>query len=57
MSIGSHSPYPKVRERNFTEAEEHLFGETFPETLIKKVEADSVLSKAVNIVTRTSRGS
>ena len=29
--------YPKG---DFTEAEEHLFGETFKETLVKKVEAD-----------------
>ena len=51
-----HPTLKKYGKGNFTEAEEHLFGETFKETLVKKVEADSVLSKAVNIVTRTSRG-
>ena len=47
-------PTLKYGKGNFTEAEEHLFGETFKETLVKKVEADSVLLKAVNIVTRSS---
>jgi hypothetical protein len=51
-----HPTLKKYARGNFTEAEEHLFGETFKETLVKKVEADSVLSKAVNIVTRSSRG-
>ena len=51
-----HPTLKKYGKGNFTEAEEHLFGETFKETLVKKVEADSVLSKAVNIATRSSRG-
>ena len=33
-----------------------MFDETFKETLVKKVEADSVSSKTVNIVTRSSKG-
>ena len=61
-------PTLKKYGKDITEAEEHLFGETiyirthniygetFKETLVKKVEADSVLSKAVNIVTRSSKG-
>lgn len=51
-----HPTLKKYGKGDFTEAEEHLFGETFKETLVKKVEADSVLSKAVNIVTRSSKG-
>ena len=46
-----HPTLRKYGKGDFTEAEEHLFGETFKETLVKKVEADSMLSKAVNIVT------
>ena len=34
-----------------------LFGEEFKQTLVKKVEADAALSKAVNIVTKTSSNS
>ena len=53
-----HPTLKKCRKGDFTEAAEHLFGETFKEiqSLVKKVEADSVLSKAVNIVTRSSKG-
>ena len=51
-----HSSLKKYGKGDFSKAEESLFGEAFKETLIKKVEADSVLTKAVNIVSRNTKG-
>lgn len=48
--------HPSLKKYDFSKSEENLFGEAFKETLVKKVEADSVLAKAVNIVTRSSKG-
>ena len=50
-----HPSLKRYGKGDFSKAEENLFGEEFKETLVKKVEADSVLAKAVNIVTRSSK--
>ena len=51
-----HPSLKKYGKGDFSKSEENLFGEAFKETLVKKIEADSVLAKAVNIVTRSSKG-
>ena len=51
-----HPSLKKYGKGDFSQAEDNLFGEAFKETLVKKVEADSVLAKAVNIVNRSSKG-
>ena len=40
---------------DFKDANSDLFGEKFKDELVKKVEADSALSKAVRIVSRSSK--
>ena len=51
-----HPSVKRYGKGDFSTTEEILFGEAFKETLVKKVEADSVLAKAVNIVSRSSKG-
>ena len=43
------------KKGDFTEAGGEVFGEKFKEELVKKVEADTALSKAVRIVSRSSK--
>ena len=50
-----HPSLKKYAKGDFTEAGSDLFGEKFKEELVKKVEADTVLSKAVGIVSRSSK--
>ena len=49
-----HSSLKKYAKGDFKDAGSDLFGEKFKDELVKKVEADSALSKAVWIVSRTS---
>ena len=49
-----HPSLKKYGKGEFTKAKADLFGEEFKDTLVKKVEADSALSKAVNIVSKTA---
>lgn len=50
-----HSSLKKYAKGDFTGAKGDLFGEKFKEELVKKVEADTALSKAVRIVSRSSK--
>jgi len=49
-----HPSLRKYGKCEFKDAEGDLFGDSFKEVLVKKVEADSALSKAVHIVTRSA---
>ena len=49
-----HPSLKKYGKGAFAKAKADLFGEEFKDTLVKKVEADSALSKAVSIVSKTS---
>lgn len=49
-----HPSLKKYGKGEFTKAKADLFGQEFKDTLVKKVEADSALSKAVNIVSKSS---
>ena len=49
-----HPSLKKYGKGAFIKAKADLFGEEFKDTLVKKVEADSALSKAVSIVSKTS---
>ena len=49
-----HPSLRKYGKGEFTKAKADLFGQDFKETLVKKVEADSALSKAVNIVSKSA---
>ena len=49
-----HPSLKKYGKGEFTKAKADLFGEEFKDTLVKKVEADSALSKAVSIVSKSS---
>lgn len=49
-----HPSLRKYGKGEFTNAKADLFGQDFKETLVKKVEADSALSKAVNIVSKSA---
>ena len=49
-----HPSLKKYGKGAFAKAKADLFGEKFKDTLVKKVEADSALSKAVSIVSKTS---
>ena len=50
-----HSSLKKYAKGDFKDAGSDLFGEKFKDELVKKVEADSALSKAVRIVSHTSK--
>ena len=50
-----HPSLKKYAKGDFKDAESDLFGEKFKDVLVKKVEADGALSKAVNIVSRGSK--
>ena len=50
-----HTSLKKYAKGDFKEAGSDLFGEKFKDELVKKVEADSALSKAVRIVSRSSK--
>ena len=50
-----HSSLKKYAKGNFKNAGSNLFGKKFKDELVKKVEADSALSKAVRIVSRSSK--
>ena len=50
-----HSSLKKYAKGDFKDAGSDLFGEKFKDELVKKVEADSALSKAVRIVSRSSK--
>ena len=50
-----HSSLKKYAKGYFKDAGSDLFGENFKHELVKKVEADSALSKAVRIVSRSSK--
>ena len=54
VGCNSHSSLKKYAKGDFKDAGSNLFGEKFKDNLIKKVEADSVLLKAVRIVLRNS---
>ena len=49
-----HPSLKKYGRGDFTQAKGALFGDVFKDELVKKVEADSALSKAVNIVSKNS---
>ena len=49
-----HQSLKKYGKGDFTQAEGDLFGEAFKDQLVKKVEVDSALSKAVRIVSKSS---
>ena len=49
-----HPSLKKYGKGEFAKAKANLFGEEFKDTLVKKVEADSALSKAVSIVSKSS---
>ena len=49
-----HPSLKKYGKGDFSKAGEDLFGQEFKDNLVKKVEADSAISKAVNIVSRSS---
>ena len=50
-----HPSLKKYAKGDFSEDGSDLFGEKFKEELVRKVEADTVLSKAVGIVSRNSK--
>jgi hypothetical protein len=50
-----HSSLKKYAKGNFTDAGNDLFGKKFKEELVQKVEADGALSKAVRIVSRSTK--
>jgi hypothetical protein len=50
-----HSSLKKYAKGDFQDAGSDLFGEKFKDELVKKVEADTALSKAVRIVSRSSK--
>ena len=50
-----HPSLKKYAKGDFKDAGSDLFGENFKDELVKKVEADSALSKAVRIVSRSSK--
>ena len=52
-----HPSLEKYSKGDFSKAKGDLFSEEFKDTLVKKVEADSALSKVVNIVTKLSNTS
>ena len=52
-----HPSLKKYAKGDFAKAESTLFGEEFKDNLVKKVEADSAISKAVNIVNRCTSSS
>ena len=54
MPLSPYTSLKKYGKRAFAKAKADLFGEEFKDTLVKKVEADSALSKAVSIVSKTS---
>ena len=49
-----HPSLKKYGKGDFSKAGEDLFGQEFKDNLVKKVEADSAISKAVNIVSRSA---
>lgn len=49
-----HPSLKKYGKGEFAKAKADLFGQEFKDTLVKKVEADSALSKAVSIVSKSS---
>ena len=49
-----HTSLKKYAKGDFSKAKGALFGEEFKDGLVKKVEADSAISKAVNIVNRST---
>jgi hypothetical protein len=49
-----HPSLKKYGRGEFAKAKADLFGQEFKDTLVKKVEADSALSKAVSIVSKSS---
>ena len=50
-----HPSLKRYAKGDFTEAGNDLFGEKFKEELVQKVEADGALSKAVRIVSRSTK--
>ena len=49
-----HPSLKRYGKGDFSKAGEDLFGQEFKDSLVKKVEADSAIFKAVNIVSRSS---